>query len=78
MVLQISTAQEHADVHIVDNSVDNQNAPPLHVVVELREISMTLVHPVGPVDGRQRWSWWGGREAPSVEVEERKRALAIQ
>lgn len=52
MVLQISTAQEHADVHIVDNSVDNQNAPPLHVVVELREISMNLSAP----SGSGRWS----------------------
>ncbi|AEK31091.1 hypothetical protein BALAC2494_02080 [Bifidobacterium animalis subsp. lactis CNCM I-2494] len=52
MVLQISTTQEHADVHIVDNSVDNQNAPPLHVVVEPLEISMNL----GASNGSGRWS----------------------
>ena len=74
MVLQISTTQEHADVHIVDNSVDNQNAPPLHVVVEPLEISMNL----GASNGSGRWSstmelvgWARG----SGEVEERKGRL---
>lgn len=73
MVLQISTAQEHADVHIVDNSVDNQNAPPLHVVVEPLEISMNLSAP----SGSGRWSSTmelvGWARGP-VEVEERRGA----